>query len=337
MTSRIEALRLVSSDKPANSKPAGKRTSGQPITIRIRMGTGTSWVRYMVAGIAIDSDVSIPCLEAFAQKGALSMVRPMSPVPLCELSSKRLTGWLGGSNRDLTVGFRDDGTTLNIQNAGSYLVTHGGDICAWGIESSGDALNPVVEEILVGPCLAIALAQRGVFLLHASAVTLDDKSVIAFAGDSGAGKSTLARVLEQRSNTATRVADDMLAVRMTDDGVVCLTQFPQLKLDAEQMDSISNLPATMNLDSIVLVDCDARGGNLIDRMASKDLASSLVKHGVGLQLLSSRTLARHFDFATRTPRSVSGFRLCYSHRDSVFWALEHALDEIGQVSSIAAS
>ncbi len=75
------------------------------------------------------------------------------------------------------------------------------------------AVAPVAEappellaEVLLGPLLALALAQRGVFLLHAGGCEVDGDAFL-FLGESGAGKSTLAARLG-----APRLADDQAAI-----------------------------------------------------------------------------------------------------------------------------
>lgn len=48
-----------------------------------------------------------------------------------------------------------------------------------------------VAEMICGPVIAVALAQRGLFVLHGSAVEIGGR-VVAMCGHSGAGKSTMA-------------------------------------------------------------------------------------------------------------------------------------------------
>jgi hypothetical protein len=94
----------------------------------------------------------------------------------------------------------------------------------------------VVEELadpetahiyVVGPALAMALAQRGDHVLHASAVAIEGRAV-AFAGFSGGGKSTLAAALHERGFPL--VADDVVAVRVRDGRAIAVPGYPQQKL-----------------------------------------------------------------------------------------------------------
>ena len=132
------------------------------------------------------------------------------------------------------------------------------DVCRLGVSWDGSeiaVLDPspqlpsaLLAEAVIGPGLILALAVHGVYCLHASAVKTP-RGVIAFLGESGRGKSTLARFLAADSGLGwTRVADDILPVEVTADGVDVLPRFPQLKLpDGEQYSSADSecLPLRM--------------------------------------------------------------------------------------------
>ena len=69
---------------------------------------------------------------------------------------------------------------LQISGAGAFAIPRKHDC----IEvDPGDSDDPAVEEALLGPAFALALARRGIFLLHASAVVLGS-GVIGFLGES---------------------------------------------------------------------------------------------------------------------------------------------------------
>ena len=91
---------------------------------------------------------------------------------------------------------------------------------------------PGVEEaqlrlFLLGPVMAALLRRRGLLVLHASAVALDNGAV-AFLGDSGWGKSTLAGAFQKQGYPF--LADDVLAIQMDTEQPVVLPSFPQAKL-----------------------------------------------------------------------------------------------------------
>ena len=111
---------------------------------------------------------------------------------------------------------------------GEVLVAADGRTVLWRPSDAEAALRP---ELVLGPGLVLALARRGVFCLHASAV-LGPRGVVAIAGPSGAGKSTLAALLAAEHGF-TRLADDILPVAATPAGCFVLPHFPQLKLAPE--------------------------------------------------------------------------------------------------------
>src|SRR5688572_7459704 len=80
---------------------------------------------------------------------------------------------------------------LEISGAGAFAIPRKHDCIEVDPEPGADnAGDTAMEEALLGPAFALALARRGVFLLHASAVVLEGRGVIGFLGESGVGKST---------------------------------------------------------------------------------------------------------------------------------------------------
>jgi hypothetical protein len=79
----------------------------------------------------------------------------------------------------------------------------------------------------------MAIHQRGLLGLHASAVAIDGHAV-AFMGASGLGKSTMAASLYARGHTV--LADDLVVLDPSDNGSVMLfPSFPELKLFPESI------------------------------------------------------------------------------------------------------
>lgn len=102
-----------------------------------------------------------------------------------------------------------------------------------GRDAWAEALVPggerIVAEAVAGPGLAIALAQRGFFVLHASAVSLGGRAV-AVAGHSGAGKSTLAALLVAAGGRP--LSDDITPLTLRPDGVDAVAGPTLSKLEA---------------------------------------------------------------------------------------------------------
>jgi hypothetical protein len=143
-----------------------------------------------------------------------------SEAPLPELSQQE-------SPRDITIRFAscarkpsaaanthfqawriDGGIALCWLDIGSFEVRNGADIV---VEPVSTCSAEQLRLILLGPVLAVLLQQRGLLVLHASAVNTDS-GVAAFLGWKGWGKSTLAARMHAMGHTL--VSDDLLAVML---------------------------------------------------------------------------------------------------------------------------
>jgi hypothetical protein len=78
--------------------------------------------------------------------------------------------------------------------------------------------------------MATLLYQRGLLVLHASAVEVEGQAVV-FVGASGWGKSSLAASLHARGHKV--IADDVVAVDLNSSVPLAIPGFPQVKLDPE--------------------------------------------------------------------------------------------------------
>jgi hypothetical protein len=114
-----------------------------------------------------------------------------------------------------------------FRGVGTFLVRQGREIL---VEPEADAEEALVQLYLLGPVFAILLHQRGLLVLHASAVSIDG-SVVGFAGEKGWGKSTTAAALNAKGHPL--VADDILAIvpgaggkPMVQPGIPCFKLWP---------------------------------------------------------------------------------------------------------------
>ena len=97
----------------------------------------------------------------------------------------------------------------------AFEISAGGHNVRWAKSTADDA---AVQRFLLDTVLWWTSMTRGFDLLHASAVKLADERVVAFVGGTGAGKTSLA--IELISHGATLFADDVLALRREQEGVV---------------------------------------------------------------------------------------------------------------------
>jgi hypothetical protein len=93
---------------------------------------------------------------------------------------------------------------------------------------------------IVTAALNLALDQRGMFLLHASAVNIGD-ACIAFMGRSGWGKSTMAAYMQAQGFPI--IADDTVVIDFpAPEQVVVQPAFSQIKLWPDVVQALNGLP-----------------------------------------------------------------------------------------------
>ena len=114
------------------------------------------------------------------------------------------------------------------QTIGKFLVKDGKEII---IEPLSTAEERMIRLPLIGTISAVLLHQRGLLVLHSSAVAIDGK-VVSFVGEKGWGKSTMAATLYGRGHIL--MADDVVALDMSNLAKpMVLPGFPQFKLYPE--------------------------------------------------------------------------------------------------------
>lgn len=130
-----------------------------------------------------------------------------------------------------------DEVCLHWEEAGTILVRQGREIT---LDPRPGTDSDVLRLYLLGPALALLLHQRGLLVLHASAVALDGGAA-AFLGYAGRGKSTTAATLHARGYPV--LADDVVAVDLsTPEAPGALPGFPQLKLWPDAVTALGGSP-----------------------------------------------------------------------------------------------
>ena len=168
----------------------------------------------------------------------------------------------GGSGSDLTIEVDSDRTmgdyvppavaaqslalrlsreeaVVYLQGAGVFIITDGCHV----VIIPGPGASPLrIRRCLTGTIMAIVLYQRGLFILHASAVRMTNAAVM-FLGHSGEGKSSWAGALHAQGYGF--VTDDVAAVCLEPQPVTLAPSFPQLKLSPEMATALgyADLPA----------------------------------------------------------------------------------------------
>ncbi len=132
-----------------------------------------------------------------------------------------------------------EGVLCFWNEVGAFLVREEREIV---VEAAPGAEEAILRHYLLGPVLAVALHQRGLLVLHASAVRIGQGAVV-FMGDSGWGKSTLAAVFYQQGHAL--VTDEVCALRFDGAAAWVLPALPQLRLWPDAARALGIDPETL--------------------------------------------------------------------------------------------
>ena len=120
---------------------------------------------------------------------------------------------------------------------GDLLVEEGRRIT---IVPDSNADEDALRLFILGAGLGVLLHQRGLLVLHAGSVGIDDR-VIGFIGAKGWGKSTTTATLHQRGHAL--ISDELLVVRFDDQGQPrVIPGSPQIRLWSDALVSIGGDP-----------------------------------------------------------------------------------------------
>lgn len=185
---------------------------------------------YFAYGIGIHSDLVLPELVA-ARSAAPDLVIRLETI-----------NWSPAELDKCVVRVGAEEIHFSWPGVGKFLARGGREIV---VEPAGEAQEYVLRLFLLGAVLAGVLHQRGLLLLHASAVAIDGEA-IAFIGEKGWGKSTIAASLKARQHEL--LADDILAIDIgSSNAVQVLPGFPQFKLWPDAITSLGVNPEELPL------------------------------------------------------------------------------------------
>lgn len=265
---------------------------------------GPACVYRLAGGVLItDAALALPLLAGNAAFAAdpsrnLAEARADGNGPLVYAGE----GCFAGKIRRIRCERRDAGYFISAEDRSGFVISADGQEISrvMGPDSELD------RELLMGPVITLSLALQGVFMLHASAVRIQDKA-LAFAGRSGAGKSTLAGYLEDAVPGAERLTDDMTPVVLVAGTPHLVTDFPQPKL-VDTRPAADRDARPVRLDVLVWLEPD----NLSDStqlipLGPADILQRLVHSTVGARLFGRELLAQHLAFCSRCAERVDGY------------------------------
>lgn len=185
---------------------------------------------YRAFGLRIRSELPLPELDE-APDGPVDVnirLRPISRVPV-----QTATGD--------SIEFGDGEQFMIWPIVGAFLITGTDTI---DIDPTPGASEQYLAFPLLGPVFSVLLHLRGMLVLHASAIAVDDEQCVIFAGDKLAGKSTTAAAMIRAGHQL--LTDDLVAISFDADGQARVAPAcGQIKLaeDAEQAISLKGARA----------------------------------------------------------------------------------------------
>ena len=133
-----------------------------------------------------------------------------------------------------------DETVLSWSQVGRFRVRAGEEIT---FQPAAGADGRLTRDALLGVVMGELLRQRGLLVLHASAVAVGD-SIVAFVGGKQWGKSTLAATLCARGHKL--MADDVAAIEFSDDArPTVVPAFPHFRMWPDAISSLGLDPEAL--------------------------------------------------------------------------------------------
>jgi hypothetical protein len=183
---------------------------------------------YVIAGLVVASDVPLPGAPPASTARGPDVSMRLGAVP------QALDGEVFSHGLWRTDGAR---FLIDVREVGRFLVTGGDSV----IFQPRDGVAPAECAIfLQGSVFGVLLHQRGLVVLHASAVAVDGVAVL-FCGPSGAGKSTFAAILSRRGYPL--LGDDICVIDFDAGGA------PVVRADSRQHKLTSESIAALGLEA----------------------------------------------------------------------------------------
>lgn len=173
---------------------------------------------YTAYGQTIQSTVELPELPTVDDASTPDVVvrrEGLAPVP------ESVDG-TGGRRIDASP----DRCRLSYDSIGTFLVEDG-DRILFDPASPAVVEQKVLRRLVENEMLGLILHQRGLLVLHASAVSVDGDAAV-FLGPRGAGKSTTAAAFHTQGHTV--LEDDVVGIRFDRDRPTVVPGVPQLRL-----------------------------------------------------------------------------------------------------------
>lgn len=178
--------------------------------------------RYRAYDLAIEAGIALPELVPWREDAW------PSGGPDVSIQLGRVPARLDGATGSDWLQTRPDAFLLDIEGVARYLVRGGSQVL---IDPADGASAHDVRVYLLGTCFGGLLHQRGLLVLHASAIA-DAHGATLLCGHSGGGKSTLLGELLARGHRM--LVDDVCAITLDAVGVpIAQPAYPRTRLWAD--------------------------------------------------------------------------------------------------------
>ena len=177
---------------------------------------------YLLYGFNVKSDIEMPAVPGNAAQAGDLFFRLLPP------TTKQPTTI--GSN--WLIESAAGQTSLTIRDVGTYRIRNGSEVY---VEPVPAVENSRLRIYLMASVLGLLLDQRGLLVLHASAIQVGSEAAL-FLGESGFGKSTIAAAMSVKGYPI--IADDLAPVQIIGSDACITPGFPRLKLYPEIASSL---------------------------------------------------------------------------------------------------
>ncbi|MDF5728088.1 MAG: serine kinase [Rhizonema sp. PD38] len=202
------------------------------------------------------------------------------------------------------------------------------------VEPAPGMENDVLRPYILGPMFAVLLRQRGLLILHASSVAINDEA-IAFLGHSGWGKSTLASAFYNQGYSL--LTDDLMAIQVEGRHPITFPGYPYVRLlpdsaaslgyDFKSLIPINSLVPKRNnslmrgfpqkpfpLKRLYVLENVARSQNEIESLQLQESLVELIRHSRVMNILTTKDfISSHLRQCSELLRKVPVYRLKRQH------------------------
>lgn len=187
---------------------------------------------YSAFGLTLSSELSLPELMPGSDRPQITIHLGDTPA---EIENPLATGVFYQATAEQCL--------VKINHVGRFLIRGGEEVI---IQPEPDCSESKLRVFLLGFVFSVLLSQRGLLVVHASAIRTP-KGAVIFAGPSGGGKSTIAGAFLERGYPL--LTDDICAIRLQPTGApLVMPAFPRLRLWADALEKLGKVRDGLDQD-----------------------------------------------------------------------------------------